>query len=262
MTVRIQRHAANDTLQLTLDKPKGNVLDGALVEALTAAITKASKDDSLRAVVLDSAGNDFSFGASVEEHLPDQVHGMLTGLHRLLRAMLELPIPLLVAVQGRCLGGGLELALAGSRIIASPESTLGQPEVKLGLFAPAASAFLPARMGAAAAEEFLLSGRNVKGPEALAMGLVDELCPPGEKPVTRALAWVDQHLLTHSRVGLRFACRAARLEHVTTVTKTLAQLEQLYLEDLMKTADAVEGLNAFLQKRAPQWSTPQSGDRA
>lgn len=253
MTVQSTRIASLDTLHLTLDAPKGNILDRAMIAELTDAFEKASHDLSLKAIVIGGAGPDFCFGASVEEHLPGAVAAMLNRLHRLLVAMVEAPVPVLVAVQGRCLGGGLELALAGSRIFASPEAVLGQPEVKLGVFAPAASALLPERIGQAAAEDLLLTGRNLKGAEALTLGLVDELAV-GTPPIDQALAWVGKYLITHSHSGLRFACRAARMHRAERLRHSLERLERLYLEELMITPDAIEGLSAFLQKRPAKWA--------
>lgn len=251
MRVQVRFVDPLDVARLTLDHPKGNVLDGPMIEALTTAVEQATAKPKLRAIVLDAAGKDFSFGASVEEHLPPKVGAMLAGIHRLFVLMVRAPVPVLVAVQGRCLGGGLELALAGSRIFAAPDAVLGQPEVKLGVFAPAASALLPGRVGAAAAEELLLSGRTVAAAEALALGLVDEVVAD---PAARALAWVEQHLLSLSVGGLRFACRAARLQRTEAFVAQLKALERLYLDELAPTADAREGLSAFLEKRSPRWA--------
>ncbi len=253
MKVHVSHVGPLDTLRLKLDKPKGNVLDGPLVAELTEALERGAADPSLRAILLEAAGNDFCFGASVEDHLPGQVKAMLQGLHRLVRAMVEAPVPVLVAVQGRCLGGGYELALAGSRIFATADATIGQPEVKLGLFAPAATALLPHRVGHARAEELLLSGRSLKGVEALSLGLIDELATE-HTPSALALAWVEHSLLPLSKSGLRFACRAARLRRAAAVREDLAALERLYLDELMTTPDATEGLHAFLEKRQPRWT--------
>ena len=129
-------------LRLRLARPKANLVDAAMIAALHGAFVDASRPAGLRGVLLDAEGPHFSFGASVEEHLPDRCAAMLASLHALILAMLEFPAPILVAVRGQCLGGGLEVALAGGPIFAAPDAQLGQPEMKLGVFAPAAS--LPA----------------------------------------------------------------------------------------------------------------------
>jgi cyclohexa-1,5-dienecarbonyl-CoA hydratase len=237
-------------LRLTLARPKANILDAAMIAALRDALSRHVQRTTLRGVLLDAQGPHFSFGASVEEHLPATCGPMLAGLHALIVAMLEFPAPILVAVRGQCLGGGLELALAGSLIFASPDAQLGQPEMKLGVFAPAASVLLPYRVGAAAAEDLLLSGRSVAAEEARAIGLVHTIA---DDPGAAALGWFDSHLAQKSAASIRFALRAARLARLDPIRAGLAAVEQLYLQGLMNTRDANEGLAAFLARRAPAW---------
>jgi cyclohexa-1,5-dienecarbonyl-CoA hydratase len=153
-------------------------------------------------------------------------------------------------VRGQCLGGGLEVVLAGHLIFAAPGSMLGQPEIKLAVFAPAASCLLPPRIGQSRAEDLLFSGRSVDAEEALRIGLVDEIA---EDPAQAALAYFEKHLAPLSASSLRFAVRAARAESLDLVKSKLAAVEKLYLEELMATDDAVEGLTAFIDKRPAQW---------
>jgi cyclohexa-1,5-dienecarbonyl-CoA hydratase len=154
-------------------------------------------------------------------------------------------------VHGQCLGGGLELALACGRIFAAPNAQFGQPEIKLGVFAPAASALLPYRVNQPDAEDLLLTGRTIGADEALRMRLVQQV---GDEPATAALAWFDQHLQGKSAAALACATVAARAVMQKQVRGRLAELERLYLEWLMRTHDANEGLSAFLEKRQPAWT--------
>lgn len=126
-------------IRIRLARPKANIIDGAMMEALQLHFAEHTSNPDAKAVVLDAEGDHFSFGASVEEHLPGKCAAMLAGFHQLIKAMLACPVPIVTAVNGQCLGGGLELALAGSMIFAAPDARLGQPEIKLGVFAPAAS---------------------------------------------------------------------------------------------------------------------------
>jgi cyclohexa-1,5-dienecarbonyl-CoA hydratase len=238
-------------LRLRLARPKANIVDAAMIVALHAALTEQRKTTTLRGVILDAEGPHFSFGASVEEHLPANCAQMLASLHALLLEMLEFPVPVLVAVRGQCLGGGLELALAGGPIFAAPSAQLGQPEIKLGVFAPAASVLLPYRMNQPAAEDLLLSGRSISGTEALSCGLVQALA---EDPEAAAVAWFEQHLQDKSAAALACALTAARGQMLRDVRNRLAEVEHLYLDRLMKTHDANEGLAAFMAKRQPSWS--------
>ncbi len=237
-------------LRLRLDRPKANIVDAEMISALNTTFAQHLDNAGLAAVLLDAAGPHFSFGASVAEHMPDKCADMLKALHALVRQMLQSPVPILVAINGQCLGGGLEVATAGQRLFAAPTANLGQPEMQLGVFAPAASCLLPERMGQSRAEDLLFSGRSVSGKEALALGLVDEVA---DDPETAALAYFDTHLAAKSTSSLRLAVKAARLEFVDRIISKLDQVEALYLDDLMSTHDAVEGLEAFVAKRSAKW---------
>jgi cyclohexa-1,5-dienecarbonyl-CoA hydratase len=237
-------------LRLRLARPKANLIDAAMIAALHCAFIEGRERARLRGVLLDAEGPHFSFGASVDEHLPERCAAMLTALHALILTMLEFPAPILVAVRGQCLGGGLEVALAGGLIFAAPDAQIGQPEMKLGVFAPAASCLLPHRVNQPAAEDLLFSGRSISGEEARAIGLVQTVA---SDPETAALAYFQQHLATKSAAALACGLAAARGDYIADVRRRLALFEKLYLERLMRTHDANEGLAAFLAKRAPEW---------
>jgi cyclohexa-1,5-dienecarbonyl-CoA hydratase len=237
-------------LRLRLSRPKANIVDARMIEALSAALDTHLGSAQLTAVLLDAEGPHFSFGASVAEHMPDQCEAMLKSLHGLIIQMLDCPVPILVAIQGQCLGGGLEVALAGNLLFSQPNASLGQPEIKLAVFAPAASCLLPERIGRHQAEDLLFSGRSVDGNEALRIGLVNQLA---DDPSAAAEAYFDQHLSQCSASSLRFAVQAASGDAVARIKQKLAHVEALYLQELMATHDAVEGLQAFVEKRAANW---------
>lgn len=238
-------------LRVRLERPKANIVDAAMVAALDETFAAHAENRDLTAVLLDAAGPNFSFGASVEEHLPDRCAQMLHGLHALIRRLLTYPVPILCAVQGQCLGGGLELALATHRIFAAPDARLGQPEIRLGVFAPAASCLLPERMGRAGAEDLLFSGRALPAEDARAAGLVDVVA---ERPDAAALGYFETYLAPRSASSLRYAMEAARAAWAQRMGERLDALEKLYLDGLMTTRDAPEGLEAFLAKRVPRWT--------
>ncbi len=237
-------------LRLRLSRPKANIVDAEMIAALHGALRAHGTRNDLRGVLLDAEGPHFSFGASVEEHLPDQCGAMLASLHALVLAMVEFPAPILVAVRGQCLGGGLEVALAGGPIFAASDAQFGQPEMKLGVFAPAASVLLPYRMNQPNAEDLLFSGRSVDAAEAKAMGLVHTV---SDDPEAAAMAYFGEHLAGRSAAALACALLAARGAMLRDVRHRLAEVERLYLERLMQTRDANEGLVAFLAKRKPLW---------
>ncbi len=237
-------------LRLRLNRPKANIVDAEMIAALTAALATHRGERDLKAVLIEAAGPHFSFGASVEEHLPESCAAMLKSLHELVRVMLQFPVPVLVAIRGQCLGGGLEVAMAGHLLFAAPNANLGQPEMMLGVFAPAASCLMPERIGQGRADDLLWSGRAVSGDEARAWGLVDFI---DDDPETAALTYFDKHLAPKSGAALRHAVAASRGAFNARVIARLDEVEALYLNDLMSTRDAVEGLNAFIAKRQPKW---------
>ncbi len=237
-------------LRVRLARPKANIVDAEMIAALAEALDGHLDNGSLGAVLLDAEGPHFSFGASVEEHMPDQCADMLASLHDLILKLAGSPVPVLCAINGQCLGGGLEVALACGRLFASKDAFLGQPEIKLAVFAPAASCLLPPRIGQGAAEDLLYTGRSVSGEEALQMGLVDDL---SDEPEAAALAYFDEHLAGLSASSLRHAVEAARAPVVARLKDDLARVEKIYLDSLMSTRDAIEGLEAFVEKRKPNW---------
>jgi cyclohexa-1,5-dienecarbonyl-CoA hydratase len=248
--LRVWLEAEGRLLRLRLNRPKANLIDAAMIDALDRALANHLDNPGLTGVLLDAEGPHFSYGASVEEHMPGQCKAMLTGIHRLILRMLEAPVTILVAVRGQCLGGGLEVALAGHLLFAAPDAALGQPEMKLGVFAPAASCLLPELLGPMRALDLLLSGRTVSAVEAAEMGLVRGA---QSDPEQAAMAYFREYLQPKSASSLRYAIRAARSDYAARVRTKIKSVERLYLDDLMQTHDAIEGLGAFAAKRAAQW---------
>jgi len=248
--LKIWRDRDGSLLRLRLANPKANLVDAAMIAALDSALTEHASNPDIACVLLDAEGPHFSFGASVEEHLPEQCADMLSSLHGLIIKMLEYPVPILAAVQGQCLGGGMEVVCGASQIFAADNAVFGQPEIKLAVFAPAASCLLPERIGQANAEDLLFSGRSISADEAFRIGLVQGV---DEDPEQAALLWFDKYLSSLSASSLRYAVRAARLQSLDRIKEKIAQVENLYIEELMNTHDALEGLTAFVEKRQANW---------
>jgi cyclohexa-1,5-dienecarbonyl-CoA hydratase len=237
--------------RVRLATPKANILDMDKVERLDALFRRAANERDLKAVLIEGEGPHFSFGASVEEHLPGRFEEMIPGFHRLFETMFDAEVATLAAVRGQCLGGGLELVTFCNRIFAAPDTKLGQPEIMLGVFAPVASAALADRVGRSRAEDLCLTGRSIDAEEAHRIGLVDAIADdPGEA----ALDYARTYLSKHSASSLRMAQRAVRGAYRERFLRDLKATETLYLETLMGTGDANEGLKAFMDKRQPEWS--------
>jgi cyclohexa-1,5-dienecarbonyl-CoA hydratase len=242
----------NQVARLALAAPKANILDRAMMADLIKIVDQLEPRRDLKAIVLGAEGPHFSYGASVEEHLPDQIAGTLAKLHRLLRRMVELPAPTIAAVRGQCLGGGFELLLACDLILAEETAQLGSPEIKLAVFPPAATALLPVRIGAGPAAALVLTGASWSGAAAAAAGLVTRTAPASE--LEAALSdWLKKDFLPRSPAALRHAVQAARRPLQRALAEDLPELERRYLEELMTEPDAVEGIRAFLEKRPPRW---------
>jgi len=240
--------------RVVLSAPKANIVDQAMIAALESAFGELAGHADLKAIVLTGDGPNFSFGASVQEHLPEQIGDTLSRLHALLRRMVEAPAPTIAAVRGQCLGGGFELVLACDLIVAEETAQLGCPEIQLGVFPPAASALLPVRIGAGPATQLVLGGKSVSAGTAAAIGLVNRVAAPGQLDAVLA-QWLAAEFLPRSASALRWAACAVRRPLLRALKDDLPALEQLYLQDLMNEPDAVEGIRAFLEKRTPRWRT-------
>ena len=238
-------------LVLTLDRPPANILDAEMLESLRHGVETHAGRKELKAILFTGSGDHFSYGASVQEHQKEQAPKMLAAFHGFFRRLAALGVPTLAAVRGRCLGGGAELALYCSWVFVAPDAHFGQPEIKLGVLAPMASVILPWRAGGAAALDLCVSGRVVDAEEASRLGLVNRVC---DDPLAEAVAFYTAQLHPLSASSLRFAERAARRGLSLALDEALVDIERLYLDELMETRDANEGIASFLEKHPPEFS--------
>jgi cyclohexa-1,5-dienecarbonyl-CoA hydratase len=250
--VQVGRAAGGTVASVRIAAGRGNVLARAVIAELSSAFEAIGRDAGVRAVLLTAEGPDFSYGASVPEHAPGEVARMLPELSALFRAIAAMALPVSVAVRGRCLGGALELAIAAHHLTAADDARMGFPEVTLGVFPPVAAALLPFRVRQPVADRLIGLGETISGAEAATLGLCDETAPQAEVEA-RALAWAERYREL-SGVAVRFATRAARAAWDQALGARLERLERLYLDELMATADAREGVAAFLERRPPRWS--------
>ena len=243
----------NSVAVIVLNHEKGNVLDHVMMEELQETLSSFYLKDELKFILFEGAGKHFCFGASVEEHKKEFASTMLHAFHQLFYSIRDLAIPCGAKISGQCLGGGLELALMCNFIFADKTAKLGQPEISLGVFPPPASILLPEKIGSARAEELLITGKTISGEEGKQIGLVNELYEDKATMDTEVDKWLEQHIVPKSASSLRYAVRAARVKLNHLFTNFLPQLEQLYVNRLMQTHDANEGINSFLEKRKPEW---------
>ncbi|MEO8502659.1 MAG: enoyl-CoA hydratase-related protein [Acidobacteriota bacterium] len=235
-----------------LNRPPLNILDIATIEALDSALAELANDSDVQLVVLRGAGGKaFSAGVSIQDHTPEKVDGMLKGFHGAIRRLRDLEAVTLAAIDGHCLGGGMELAFACDMALAAEECKFGLPEILLGCYPPVAAAMFPQRIGTQRAFEMALTGRNYTSAEILAMGLLNA-CVPKSEFEARLEAFTGD-LLAKSGAVLRLTKRALRAGESQPFRPALHQAERIYLDELCATADIEEGIQAFLEKRTAVW---------
>ena len=249
--IRCTSERSGQIQRIVLDRPKGNVIDLEMIAAIRSRLAELAADPGpTRLLVFEGTGEHFSFGASVPEHLPGRVEGMLPAFHGLFRDLEALGVPTAALVRGQCLGGAFELALWCGVIFCEPSARFGLPETKLGVFPPLAAIALPWRVPGARASQMILSGDTYDAQGAVAWGLVDR-CTADAGPAL--LQWFDERLTGKSAVAVRMAWRSSRRLLSRALAIDLPELERLYLEELMAHRDPVEGLTAFLERRQPVW---------
>jgi cyclohexa-1,5-dienecarbonyl-CoA hydratase len=236
--------------RITLDDPPLHILDIAMLEELRGAIERVGNDKHV--LIIEATGEKaFSAGASVPDHLGDRVATMLARFHDCFRLLGRLEVVTVALVKGVALGGGSELALACDLVLASDRARFGQPEISLGVFPPVAAYQLSRQLAPRKGLELLLTGDPIDASTAERLGLINAVFPAAEFD-TQAAMWL-QRLYRHSSSTLRMTRKAFRLAQADELEEKLARVERFYLEELMKTEDATEGLNAFMEKREPDW---------
>ncbi len=244
--VRVEGRAA----RVVLDRPPLNVLDIAMMRALGHGLERLIPECDF--IVFQGAGaKGFSAGAEVRDHTPDRVAEMLAAFHAIFRLLNRADCLTIAAVHGHCLGGGMELATFCDFVLATESARFGQPEIKLGCFPPVALVTLPALAGPRAALDLILTGRTIPAREAQQMGVVTRVV--ADDALETAVDALLGELRASSPVALRMTRRALRGKRGEDFEQRLAAVERLYLDELMRTEDAQEGIRAFLEKRAPVW---------
>lgn len=252
MPVSVAFNESGSRAAVRFSHPKGNILTREIMMGLRSVCDDLSRAEALKLITLLSDGPDFSFGASVPEHAPGEIQQALPEMHELIRDLIALPAPTAAVVRGRCLGGGFELALACDFIMAAEGSRLGLPEIALGALPPVASVLLPIKAGFARAARAALTGEPQDADEWARAGLVTVLAP-ADRLDQAVDEWFERNLAPHSAAALRHAAIALRLDVHDAIERLLPRIERLYLNDLMSTEDASEGVRAFIEKRKPRW---------
>ena len=249
---RISCEIEGAVARIELRNPSLNVIDIAMMEELTLSLAEIEARSEISAIILTGAEKAFSAGVDVAAHTPDKVEEMLAKFHRVIRALVASTKVTVASVHGLCLGGGAELAMVCDLVYTIDDAEWGFPEIRLACFPPVACTALAALVGQKKAAEMILTGRSITGREAAVIGLVTHAVD--EKQLDSAVQTATAQLLRLSASALRVVKKASYAWDAMHFDKGLARAEKIYFDDLMKTADAQEGIRAFLEKRSPKWT--------
>jgi cyclohexa-1,5-dienecarbonyl-CoA hydratase len=252
ITTRIAAHFASPVARIALQNPPLNVIDIAMMDDLSQTLAEIEARDDISVIVLSGEGANFSAGVDVAAHTPDKVQGMLAKFHGVIRVLVGMKKVTIAAVHGNCLGGGAELAMVCDIAYTTASAKWGFPEIKLGCYPPVACTTLAALIGQKRATELILTGRGIGGSEAANIGLATRAVP--EQELANVVEQAVQQLTQLSSAALAVAKKAFYAWDAAHFDKGLARAEKIYLEDLMKTSDAHEGIRAFMEKREPKWT--------
>jgi len=248
MTLVLDRDGRTATV--TINRPPLNILDIPTINRLGEIVSELDREKDLQLVVIRGAGDRaFSAGVAVQDHTPELVGPMLESLHGAIRKLRDLSAVTVAAVQGHCLGGGMELALACDLVIATETARFGQPEIELGCYPPVAAALYPSLIGPGRTLDLLLTGRTLTCEEAEQIGLIARRVSSVDEGVAKLTA----EILAKSATVIRVTKKAVRAGRDHGFSEALAESERLYLDELCPTADMAEGVAAFLEKRRPVW---------
>lgn len=247
----IQTELEDGVATLTLNRPPVNVLNIEMMEEVNTYFESLLKEKALKLLVIQAAGKAFSAGVDVGEHLGDLVYKMIEVFHRMFRLMDALKVPSIAVVNGSALGGGCELAVYCDMVMATEKAKFGQPEIQVGVFPPIAALVFPRMMGRKKALELILSGDVISAQEALALGMINKIVP--EASLAEEVSRFVEKFKKLSGTVLKLTKEATLAGLNDDAERGLKVIEKIYLDRLMKTHDAIEGLKAFIDKRKPTW---------
>jgi cyclohexa-1,5-dienecarbonyl-CoA hydratase len=247
----IQFHPGPRVASIVLNRPPLNIINLEMLDELNAAWSEVEDLKAQVAVIAGAGERAFSAGVDVADHAPGKIEIMLEKFHRTILRIRGSGCVSIAAIHGHTLGGGAELAMMCDLVIAADNAEIGQPEISLGCYPPVAAAYLPGAIGFHKAAQMVLLGEPVHAADAERLGIINEVVP--RPNLTETVDRYVEKLLTKSSAVLALAKRALREGAGHDLEHALDRSQELYLRDLARTEDMVEGINAFLEKRAPSW---------
>ena len=255
-TLTVERDGA--VVRCVIDRPPLNLLEPGLIRALRDAFRDLAADPTVRVAVLTGRGRAFTAGMDVNVLAALDVgsaKALITGLHEAIQAVHTAPFPVIGALNGHALGGGFELALACDLRIAARGATFGLPEVRVGVPSVIEAALLAPTIGPGRAAELLLCGESIGADDALAWGLVNRVVTAEALP--QAVDDMVKKILAGAPAAIRLQ-KELMIRWRSTDLTTAVEYGVNAFAVSYASADAAEGLRAFLEKRAPRWP----GERA
>lgn len=237
--------------RITLNRPKHNVFNIEMMQELNGELEKLIADNALKCVVIDAEGASWCAGVEVADHKPEMAADMINTFNRIFELLEQLEVPVIASIQGACLGGGMEVAIACDIIVAAKSAIFGQPEIKLGFFPPYAAMRLPHLVGPSRAIEICTTGKRYQAEEALAMNMIghcveDDLLAETTDKLIKEITY-------NSPLIIRLNKRAVKKHLGLDFGSAVKGVSDLFLNELMKTEDTLEGIASFEEKRRPVW---------
>jgi cyclohexa-1,5-dienecarbonyl-CoA hydratase len=242
---------ADGVARITLNRPKFNMMNIDMMEEINRLLEGLLNDQDLKCVVLDADGKHFCTGVEVGDHKPDKVDDMIATFNRIFEMLEQIDVPVIAVVQGFCLGGGMELAIACDVIVSDKRASFGQPEIKVGFFPPYAAIRLPHLVGPAKAIEICTTGKFYSAGEAQTLGMVAHVAEDGG--LAEAAENLVKEIQANSPLIIRLNKRAVRQHLGMDFKQALEAVSDLFLNTLMKTEDTLEGIASYEEKRKPVW---------
>ena len=241
----------NSIAKIIFDNGPLNILNISMMKEINEALLKLKNDKSIKVLIFDHKGKAFSAGVDISDHMGEKASIMLKEFHKVCKSIISFEAPTIAMTRGSALGGGCEIAIACDLIVASDKSKFGQPEIKVGVFPPVAAILFPKLINYHKAFELLVLGETIQAQEAKNIGLVNQIFPIDTFDEDSS-KYLDK-LMNLSNIVLRHTKKAIKMNLNNEFSDSIDTLEKYYLEKLMTTHDANEGLNAFMEKRTPEW---------
>ncbi len=228
-----------------------NILTISMMEQINNALEGFLQDDSLKAVIFDHNGKAFSAGVDIGDHMGDKAPKMIKEFHGIFRKLNKLKCPTIASIKGAALGGGCEIAIFCDMVFTSNKAKFGQPEIKVGVLPPIAVLAFPQIIGNKKAFELIMLGETIDANEAYRLRISNYVVPLDvyDQEFTKFIESFNDL----STVVLQHTKKAFKKALGIDFETKLDEIEEFYLKELMSTHDANEGLQAFLEKRPPNW---------